>query len=400
MVHLLSFVLLVAPAPEAPPDDLLGELVVEASEGDDPRAVHRVRVALDVEDTALLEVRDVLIRDLELTGALVVVPLESSPRPEQVVRMRVEGTRWVADVTRERGTGSPTRVQEDDTLRPGRAHRFADALVGALTGTPSDFAGRIAVIRRSDATRRLFITNTDGDERALSDPHVVVAAVGFDPAGTLYWTASRDHAAFALWQEGAALPLELDPQGSVYGFTFFRDRFAVAIADGARIALWEGAWGKPLRLRSPGPASVAPAYASAKSIATIEDLRGPPRVMLGGRAVSQPGRVATALTVCRESGTERARLLWVEQGKRSTYVFQMPVSGKDRQSTVAWSGSGNVRSLACSPDGRTAVFGYDGGDLDGPGTYLMSAREGLWPTPVRIASSVATGLAWGPATGN
>lgn len=396
MLPLLCLLLLAPPAAEPAPDDLLGELVVEASEGDDPRAVRRIRVALDVEDTALLETRDILIRDLELTGELVVIPLESTPRPEVVVRLRIEGTRWVGDVTRERGAGTATRVQDDDTLRPGRDHRFADALVGALTGTPSDFAGRIAVIRRSEGTRRLFITTTDGDERALTDPEVVVAAVGFDPSGTIYWTASRDRAPFVLWQEGAAQPLELDPSGSVYGFAFHADRFAAAIADGSRIELWEGKWGKPLRMRSPGPASVGPTFATSNAIATIEDLRGPPRVMLQGRAVSQAGRVATALTACREPGTERARLLWVEQGKRVTYVMQRAIGERDAKSTVAWSGSGNVRSLACSPDGRTVVFGYDGGDLDGPGTYLMSAREGLWPTPARIASSVATGVAWGP----
>ncbi len=398
MPTLLSILLLlVGPASEPPADDLLGELVVEASEGDDPRAVHRIRVALDTSDTAFRDVLDVLARDLELTGALVVVPAEATPRPERVVRLRTEGSHWVAEVVSERGSGASVRIEENDTLRPGRDHRFADALVEALTGTPSDFAGRIAVVRRSEGTRRLFITSTDGDERALTDPGVVVAGVGFDPRGRLLWTASKEHGPFALWQEGAAQPLALDPAGSVYGFAFHDDRFAAAIADGSRIELWEGVWGKPLRLRSRGPASVAPAYATPKAIATIEDLRGPPRVMLRGRAISQAGRVATALTVCRDPGTERARLLWVEQGKRSSYVFQMPIGGHGGHSTVAWSGRGNVRSLACSPDGRTVVFGYDGGDLDGAGTYLMSAREGLWPSPVRIGENVATGVAWGPA---
>lgn len=397
MVPSLPFALLVLLSSTAqPPDeDVLGELVVEASPGEDPRAVHRTRVALRSDEPALGEVLDVLTRDLELTGMLVVVPLDAATRPDRIITVRSDGRRWIGEIVSERGPAAISGVEEAGPSGPARAHRFADALTEALTGVSSDFSGRLAVVRRSEGTRRLFIATTDGDARALSGPEVLVSSVGFDPEGRLYWTASTDRGPFELWREGSAGPTHLQPGGSVYGFAFHEDRFAAAIADGSRIQLWEGSWGDTLRLRSRGPASVAPAFASRRTLATIEDRGGPPRVMLGRRAVSRPGRVASALTVCRDPATARARLVWVEQGTRVALVFSRPLDGAGIAS-VLWSGRGSVRSMACSPDGRTLALGYDGPALRGPGTYLLPARDGLWPDAVRIDDGVATGLAWGP----
>ncbi len=257
-----------AVAEPAPPagDDVLGTLSVPP--GASTRAPPRIAIVTRPEadaDTATL--REILARDLDLSGELEVLPPlapRKAPRfgkkappdgldlkdhaargAETVIRVRVartgedvelelegflvkdaiaasgadkRGPAWKPKPPPTPSFARAVRAPAVD-LRP-EGHRFADHVLAVLTGHAGGFASRMAFAGESGGARRVFLIDSDGQGLAPASPpdHVAVAAA-FGKRGELYYAASVDRGEYQVFGPGGkAVPLAVG--GSVYGLAF------------------------------------------------------------------------------------------------------------------------------------------------------------------------------------
>lgn len=389
-------------------EDVLGEIVVEATRDEAgrirlPPLVVRPAPGASVETIAL---HAVVARDLELAGmfeldASLGEPEADDVRPRVTLEVRDRGfPTLVARV--ERWRDGAWVAEEIEQAAPGprdraAAHQLTDRVVGALTGRNTTFAGRLAVVRRSEGSDpRLFRADPDGRGLELVTPasQMVVAVAfqpdAFQPKGALFYTASTNNGAIALHRAGEPNALPITPRGSIYGMSFGAGgRVALAIAQGSRIEIWAGPTLAALTRLREGSLDIQPAVAPDGRVAFTGEVRGTTRIFVGRKPVT-PAR-ASSPTWCDHP--DGARLLWIERSAQSSWVWSRRTGQPARQLLAV---RGKLSALACSPDGRVLVLSYDGGRaLEGPGVYMGNADV---LRPRRILPHPARALAWGRPT--
>jgi hypothetical protein len=396
------------PAPERAPvrhDDLLGEIIVEASEEEAKRIrlPPLVVVPSDATRPEVLALHAVVANDLDLAG-MFEVDDSLDPRPANDTRPRV-----VVDVVVEAGQ-PPKMVARVERLRGGEwearevavagsglrdrpaAHRLVDRLLGQLTGRDGAFAGRLAVVRRVDkGDPRLYVADPDGRNlKVASPPSQVVVAAAFDGRGALQYTASVDRGEIRLYREGELEPRNVVPRGSIYGLSFWKGRVALAIAQDSSIEVWTGTKIDALERYRAGSLDLHPVLGPGGRLAFAGEVAGGTRIFVNGRVVSQP--YASSPTWCDHP--EGPRLLWIVRSGRAktSWVWSRRLG---QPSQLMLTVRGKISATTCSPDGRLLLFSYDEGRaLEGPGVYIGNVDV---LRPQRILPHPARELAWGPA---
>jgi len=420
-----------APAPAAPaaapdPEDILGDLVVEARR----RSVEALRlpkigVEAPGDDEAARALLAVLRRDLDLSFELEVVELpadadasdaaaDPGPPGASLERWRRAGAEYVVRAA--------VAVKDDDaaelsvalySLADGdgpvfrralvaaagqrrlTAHRLADAVLGAITGYAGPFASQLTFVRSEGGTRRVQVIDADGDGLATRSPvERVAVSPTFGPGGALWYAASVDRGRYRLYREDEPAPLAVPVIGSIYGVAFSDDRsqIALAIAVDGEVRVFVGpADLSTLEPRSSLPLALHPVFSPRGQIAYAGTARVLQRIYLEGRAISDRGLVAAAPTFCRSPAGTRV-VYSVAVGAREDLIATDERGGDTVRLT---SGKGKNRFPACSPDGRLVAFFSDRKGGEGPGLYLMRV-DGRRP-PKKIADAVGDTLRWARA---
>ncbi|MBM4373857.1 MAG: PD40 domain-containing protein [Deltaproteobacteria bacterium] len=400
-------------APTAKPEDILKNIVVASSAVDGVRPLPKIAVhptlAADESDITL---RNVVRRDLELSGEYELLPepedaLLSDAKVDlagwkakgaealvKLVGKSLEGGKVSLEVT---GwlTESPDdlvyhqRIEVEASQVRVEAHRLADALLGALTGTAGGFSSSLTFVFGHGKARRVYVMDGDGhDPHAVSPPDQLAVSPSFGPDHQLYWGASVDRGVFRLFRAGAAEPISLTPRGSVYGIAFSRNEaeVAVSIARGAGIKLFRGPDLQHLTEASDNELAMHPTWSPNGRLAFVGDTKWGTRVFVDGKPISPSGLMASAPVFCRHPDGVRA-LFTVGLGKATDIV----ATGENGGGMVRLTQGGTSRYPACSPDGRLVAFFSTRKGGEGPGLYLMRIDGSR---AKRLSTLVGDSLRW------
>jgi TolB protein len=400
-------------APTARPEDILKNIVVASSAVDGVRPLPKIVVhptlASDESDITL---RNVVRRDLDLSGEYELLPepedaLLSDAKvdlagwkakgAEAVVKLvgktaeggkvSLEVTAWLTEVPDDHIYHQ--RVEVEASQVRVEAHRLADALLGALTGTPGGFSSALTFVFGHGKARRVYVMDGDGhDPHAVSPSDQLAVSPSFGPEHKLYWAASVDRGAFRLFRAGSPEPLSLTPRGSVYGIAFSRNEaeVAVSIARGAGIKLFRGPDLEHLTVASDNELAMHPAWSPNGRLAFVGDTKWGTRVFVDGKPISPAGLMASAPVFCRHPDGVRA-LFTVGIGKATDIV----ATGENGGGMVRLTQGGTSRYPACSPDGRLVAFFSTRKGGEGPGLYLMRIDGSR---AKRISTLVGDSLRW------
>ncbi|MCX4244077.1 TolB-like translocation protein [Paraliomyxa miuraensis] len=391
-----------APAPDG--GDVLGEIEVDATEGETP-VIHLPPLLVRPMAGARPEVialHAVVARDLELSGLYELDAGHSPPRADDT-RPRVfldvidDGEhppsllasieRFADDEWTQREVVIPAPTLRD---RPS-FHRLTDRVLGELTGRDGAFAGRLAVVRRTDADPRLFHADPDGKgARVVTPPEQLVVATAFDAKGRLHYSASTRGGTVRLYREDDLLtPIPVEPRGSIYGMGFGTDgRMALSIGRGTGITVWIGKEPATLTQFREGSLDLHPVLGPKGRVAFAGEDHGNMRIFVGRRAISPYRGGTSSPTWCDHP--DGARLVWVERSGKSSWVWSARPGVSAPQKILGL--RGKISATTCSPDGRIVLFSYDGRGLEGPGVYLGNVDV---LRPRRIMPQPARALAWG-----
>jgi TolB protein len=410
-----------ADGPERGPDpeDILGELVVEAGAAGPVRLVLPVlAVEAPLQETRLeARMREILTRDLELSGELEVVPVakaavrpESSQAAVDLEPWRVAGVQVVIRTRAELVRGGQVELRAEihrTGASEGRmivrtvagpvgalrltTHRLADAVVGALTGYEGPFASRLAFVRTAGGKRTVYALDPDGYGLTAASPanHVAVAPA-FDREGVLYWAASIDRGRYRLHREGRSEPIDLEPAGSVYGLAFDDTgaRVALSVAMGPGVQVFVGASDfTGLERVTDMLLAMHPAFSPRGALAYAGTARRLQRIYVDGRPVSPRGLPGSAPVFCRHpDGTK----LIFSVGVRARADL-LATDSRGRNAVRLTRGQGRNSHPACSPDGRLVAFFSTRRNGEGSGLYLMRV-DGRRPR--KILDIVGDSLQW------
>ncbi len=370
--------------------DVLGEVLVEAK----PQALQLPRISVqgpEVRDGFDAQLADLVARDLDLSGQFAMVkggrpaafadPFAPDPwlarKVEAVVRSEatlLDGGRiqlrvalYLPDVGEEPAAIERVEVGPEGFRRAG--HQLVDRVIRHLTGYDGPFDSRLLVVAREGNERRLYLVDADGWRLEAVSPreHTVIAAA-FGPDGVPYWAGGPRGAPYHLYRHGQATPIPVQPTGSIYGVAYdrTRDLWALSVARGAAIQLFEGELGPAMRPVRQADFALAPTYAPGGALYWSETSGRSTRVRGVKRRFSPAGVSATRPTLCR--GPEGDWLVMqINQGRHGDLARVSP-SG----SALERIGSGNGQSFspACSPDGRLVAYVSRAKGGDGPGVYL------------------------------
>ncbi len=402
-------------APELPPEDILKNIVVAAGaeqggvEAPLPKLAIHPTLAADEHDITL---RNVVRRDLQLSGEYEVladpgeallsdasVDLEGWKKKNAEAVLKLSGKAMGDGKVLLEATAWHTEAPEDPVFKQRleveagqvriEAHRLADGILKALTGTEGGFSSELTFVFGRGKARRVYVIDSDGhDPRAVSPPEQLAIAPTFGPNHQLYWAASVDRGPFKLYQAGRAEPLELFPRGSVYGIAFSRneDQVAVSIARGNGIKLFKGPDLDRLEVAVDNELAMHPAWSPNGRLAYVGDTRWGTRVYVDQRPVSPSGLMASAPVFCRHPNGVRT-LFTVGSGKTTDIVS----TGENGGGILRLTRGGASRYPACSPDGRLVAFFSTGGLAEGPGLYIMRIDGSR---AKRISSLVGDSLRW------
>ncbi|MFP6684587.1 MAG: tolB protein [Polyangiaceae bacterium] len=362
-----------------------------------------------------MTIRSVVRRDLDLSGEFRVLP-ESVAEDLYFSKGKVDVKAWkkkgAESVVRVRGRSLPNGEIEllgeayftDVGNKPvfqkrmkthsggvrAASHRIADALIGALTGTPGAFSSELTFILQTGKTRRVYVIDGDGhNPRPASTDEQLALSPAFGPDHRLYYSASVHHDAFKVFAAGEAKPLQLSPRGSVYGLAFSRkrDEVAISIARGATIKLFRGPNLYDLKPASSVGMAMHPAFSPTGKLAFAGAGKWGQRIYVGRKAVSPAGLNASAPVFCRHP--TGVRLVYaVGVGKNTDLVASNELGGRLVRLTQS---RGRNNYPACSPDGRLIAFFSTRKSDEGPGLYIMRI-DGR--RPKRISTLVGDSLRW------
>lgn len=402
-------------APGAPnPEDLLRNFVVEGEIPVQPLPKIGVVPSLnsDISDVTL---NAVVKRDLDLSGEFEVLDdkqipdglyLSDSPvdvdawkkkGAEAVVKINARNTRGKVEL---RGIAYLTNFGDkavyDEKIYVDKAnvreesHRVADALIGALTGTPGGFSSQMTFIYGVGKQRRVYVMDSDGhDPHPVSPDDQLALTPVFDPNHQLYYSASVKKGAFKIYPEGADKPLKIEPRGSIYGLAWNRDgtEVAASIARGTGIQLFRGPDLTNLKSAAKSDMALHPAWSPSGKLAYSGEGRWGQRIFVDGKAVTPDGLNATAPVFCRHpTGIRLVYMVWV--GNDADLVAMAETGGGAYRLTA---GRGRNSYPACSPDGRLIAFFSSRKTGEGPGLYIMRI-DGR--RPKRVSTLVGDSLTW------
>lgn len=391
------------------PEDILGELVVEAR-GASQGPIRLPKIGVDLDD-ATRETKTagaVLRRDLALSAEFDVVE-EDLPARSSMDTWRKSGAQAVVRVRSERaGLGTVRLIATLELPAPSPAveitlqapssnlraasHQLADELVGAYTGTRSSFFAQLAFVRNRQGTRAVFVVDPDGHNlRQVTPDEAVALSPVFGPDHALYYAASIGNGSYRLHRAGAEPPLDLHPTGSVYGVAFTPDhrKTAVAIARGSNIVVHVGdASFSDLRPVSQVDLALHPTFSPSGKLAYAGTKKNSQRIYVDGRAVSPAGLPASSPSFCdHPRGVRLAYAVGVRE--RADLVVS---DERGRDVVRLTEGAGRNSSPACSPDGRSIAFFSTRRTGEGPGLYVIRS-DGRRP-PQRVAAGMGDSLTW------
>lgn len=402
------------PAPD--PEDVLGEIIVEARGGERaPLRLPKIGVALEVPNRETMLAAEVIARDLELSHEFDVVPRpESGAEADEATRRAAwiqTGAASLVHVRAERAERGLVRFSvrvEGLSERPApnfettvdaplhrlrsTSHQLADRIVGAYTGHPSAFHGQLAFVRTEKGRRTVYVIDPDGHNlRQVTSEDMLALSPVYAPDGTLHYAASFQHGPYRLYQGAGTDPIDLPIPGSVYGVAFSPagDEVALSIAQGSRITLFQGP--RDLSRLAPVsdlPLAMHPTYAPSGKLAWVGTAKATPRVYVGGRAVSPAGVPAAAPTFCDHP--DGVRMVYAVGVRERSDLVAASQTGKDAVRLTKSAGR-NIFP-ACSPDGRVVAFFSTRRSGRGPGLYLARV-DGRRP-PLKIASVVGDSMSW------
>jgi TolB protein len=399
--------------PTGDPAEILKNIVVAASGDQSVRPLPKIAVhptlATDEHDITL---RNVVRRDLELCGEFEVLPepegtLLSDEKvdiegwkkkgAESVVKLvgktlpngkaQLTVTAWLIDSPDTAVIEQTTEVEASQARV--EAHRLADAVIGALTGTQGGFSSAMTFVFGHGKARRVYVIDSDGhDPHAVSAPDQLALAPSFGPNHQLFWSGSVERGAFKLNVSGKQDPIALSPRGSVYGIAFSRkeDKVAVSIARGSGIKLFQGPDLEHLSEASSNDLAMHPTWSPNDKLAFVGSTKWGQRVFVDDKPVSPAGLQASAPVFCRHP--DGVRLLYTVGFAKATDIV---ASGESGGGLVRLTEGGTSRYPACSPDGRLVAFFSTRKSGDGPGLYIMRI-DGT--RPKRISTLVGDSLRW------
>lgn len=405
-----------ASEPTRDPEDILGEIVAEAtSDKQPPLRLPRVAVELDGSGREAEIAREIIARDLQLSGEFDVVEAPAKEEGEEAIvrytRARVEAVIHVGAERLQRGLlrlavrlstpdPDPTKGPRFEAslqgplsrIRP-TSHQLADRLIGAYTGRRGAFFGQLAFVVTKNGNRTVHVIDPDGHNlRPVSPQGAVALSPSFGPDGELYYAASFNHGTYKLFRAGAEPALPVYPPGSIYGiaFTGDRTRVALAIAQGAGVGIWSGPANlEGLERVSKVELAVHPTFSPTGKVAyagASDD--GVQRVYVQDKAVSPAGLPASSPTFCEHP--EGIRLVYAVGVRQRSDLIAADTNGKNALRITQ--GQGRNVSPTCSPDGRLIAFFSTRRTGDGPGLYLVRL-DGRRP-PIKISSVVGDSLTW------
>jgi TolB protein len=404
-----------APPDERPnPQDLLGNLVVVAG-GTRPLPKIAVQPSLEsnIEDVTIY---NVIRRDLELCGEFDLLPesvrldgLLLSDTPVDVKAWAAKGADAIVKVNGRALGGGKAELRGlayfassgdkpvfdrafvvDAAVVRDESHRMADALIGALTGTPGGFYSDMTFVYGTYKDRRAYAIDADGhDPKPMSRDAELVIGSAFGPGQKLFYAASVNNDAYRVLTPDSTQPAALNVPGSVYGLAFSpaRDRVAVAIAQRDTIELFAGPDLGHLSQASRVPLAMQPTFTSSGKVAFVGAGRWSQRVFVEGKAISPDGLSASSPTFCKHPDGARA-IFAVGVGMDTDLVATGESGGGLVRLTQ---GQGRNNYPACSPDGRLVAFFSTRKSGEGPGLYIMRIDG---QRPKRISTLVGDSLSW------
>ena len=404
IVTIFVWVLASAAASAPKSEDLLGDIVVEATDPGrgGPRLMRIVVPPVDGPAPHQERVDQILRRDLDLSGQFALLDAtkpESVRAAEAVVRVAVRSTgAGVVELSAAVFFDPEADVPAYETTMSGRitdmrrtSHALVDAIIGALTGYRGPFASRLTFVVTRGDRRSLHVIDADGfGLRRISDEHQLVGAAAIGPDDAVYYSASVRNGRYRLLRTGEAEPLAVQPPGSIYGIAFSPDRARVAltIAMGRDIRLYAGA-SDFSDLQPLGKVSLAlsPAVSARGAVAVSGATGSRPRIWLDGRAVSPPGAAASSPSFCEHP--DGTRLVYALGSRQRSDIVVADHRGRNPQQVTR--DRGRHSHPACSPDGRLVAFFSDRRTLEGPGLYVMRIDG---HRPRKIANVRGDSLQW------
>jgi TolB protein len=407
-----------APAADKPPspEDLLGNIVVVAGAGRPlPKIAVLPSLASDMEDVTI---RSVVRRDLDLCGEFELLADSQAPdglyladSPVDVKAWSGKGVEAVVKVSGKslgngkaelRGQayfvsrgGAPVldkALQVDAKSVRVEAHRIADLLIGALTGTNGGFASHMAFASGTGKQRRVYTIDADGNgARAASPEGHTAIAPAFGRGGDLYYAASANNDEYRVYREGQAEPLASSVKGSVYGLAFSPDGAKVAASIGTSTGLFAfvGPDLASLTQASPIDMALRPTFSPSGLLAFAGAGKFGQRIYVDGKPISPDGLFASSPTFCAHPDGVRA-IFAVGVGKDTDLVSTGERGGGLARLTQSQGRNGYP---ACSPDGRLVAFFSTRTSNEGPGLYIMRV-DGV--RPKRISTLLGDSLRWDP----
>ncbi len=396
------------------PEDILKSFVVTAAATQPlPKIAVQPSLASNIEDVTI---RSVIRRDLDLCGEFEVLPDELAPdglylsdTPVDVKAWASKGADAVVKVSGQKlpsgkvelrgvayfvDTGDQPVFQKRFVVDEGEvraaSHRVADALIGALTGTPGGFASQMTFVFGSGVSRRAYLMDADGhDPRPVSPEDWIALSPAFGPNETLHYSASINKGPYRVFAADRAEPLRIEPSGSVYGIAFSpaRDRVALSIAVGPTIRVFSGPDLGQLSAASPVGLALHPTFTPSGKLAFAGEGKWGQRIYVDGKPISPAGLHASAPVFCRHPDGVRA-VYAVGVGKNTDLVASTE-SGHGLARLTQ--GQGRNGYPACSPDGRLVAFFSTRSSNEGPGLYIMRIDG---QRPKRVSTLVGDSLRW------
>jgi TolB protein len=402
--------------PKAPnPEDILKhfDIVGDAKGKPLPKIAVQPSLASNIEDVTI---RSVVRRDLDLCGEFEVLSDDKAPEglylsdtPVDVAAWKKKGAEAVVKVSGKKIAGGKVRLTGvayftdagdkpvfDKTIDvPGdrvrfESHRVADALIGALTGTPGGFTSQMTFVYGTGRARSVYVMDADGhDPHPVSSNDQLALTPAFGKNQELYYAASVNKGAYKVFQPGNSKPITFKPRGSVYGLAFNDDRseVAVSIAQGATIKLFRGPDLFHLKPASPVGMAMHPAFSPTGKLAFSGEGKWSQRIHVDGKPVSPDGLSASAPVFCRHPNGIRL-IYMVGVGKNTDLVATGESGGQMIRLTQNMGRNGYP---ACSPDGRLIAFFSTRTSREGPGLYIMRI-DGL--RAKRVSTLVGDTLRW------
>jgi TolB protein len=402
-----------APAAPPNPNDLLGNIIVEAGASRPlPKIAILPSLAADMEDVTL---HSVVRRDLDLSGEFELLPDSAAPdglylpdTPVDVKAWSGKGVEAVVKVTGKKLDAARAELRAQvylvhhgdsavldkrfavpaATLRE-ESHRVADLVIGALTGQNGGFASHMTFASGSGGLRRVFTIDADGhDAKAISPLDRSAIAPAFGKNGEVYYAAAPPKDLYKVYDaKGAVVPIPY--KGSVYGIAFSRDhaQVAVSLGVGDTIKVFSGPDFASLKPASEIGMALHPTFTPSGKLAFAGEGKIGQRVFVDGEPITPDGLFASSPVFCNHP--EGVRMIFaVGVGKDTDLVSTGEKGGPLVRLTQ---GQGRNGYPACSPDGRLVAFFSTRTSGEGPGLYVMRVDGGR---PKRISPLLGDTLRW------